>query len=95
MTLLYLNALELVLIHEVIAERAPLLARLAGAIVIFERQILEEARPAVDVATFCDPWNNHGGKVLHTDWTLDILSVCHVKDNLGNVFPVDILIRVI
>ena len=90
----HLHSLELMLVHGLIAERAPLPAPL-----LLKCQILKNTRPAEDVSALGDLGDHHLLKVFHADWALDIFSIhdigSGVEDHLDDVFPVDNLVGVV
>ena len=85
------------LVHNLVAEGTSLpgglSCRCASLPIICE--ILKHARPAVDVTTLCDARDHHLRQPLHADWALDVARIDHVEDDLDDIFPVDVLVRVI
>jgi hypothetical protein len=91
-TLHDLNILEFVLINRVVAQRAPFPR--AGRVLIVS-QVLEHARPAINVATLCDPWHDHVLQRLHAYWALHVICINHVEDNWNNILPFYVFVLIV
>lgn len=60
----------------------------------FVTEILKDARPTVNMATFRYSWRNHIWEIFQTYWTLNILRIDHVINNLSDIFPINYFIGV-
>ena len=91
-----LHAFQFMFINRVIAQWAsfPWPIDRSPIDVLVESQILEDARPAVNMTTFSDPGDNHLGQTLHAYRTLDITRIHHVEDHLNDILPIHAFIRV-
>ena len=92
------HTLELVLVHVIVAERAPLprlpeARRSAGVSVV--GQVLQDAGPAVDVAALGDARCDHLRQTLHAYRALHVARVDHVVDDLDDIPPLHIFVGVV